>query len=106
MNEEELVRKRFEESIARFEADPSKADDYKYQGWKGADFAPIAKKAAEIDEEDLFVRVYRGIKEDGHTPEFWHLVYDLGVDKDGDDPEVWIYNVSNPCPPFCGPGWP
>lgn len=98
MNED--ILKRFEESITRFQEDPGKADKAEYQGIKAADYLPIAKKALEIGEENLTVRIYQGIKEDGHTPELWHRLYDWG--KDGKDPIIWTYNLSYPCPPFCG----
>ena len=99
----EGIAKRFEESISRYQENPGKADKVEYQWWHGEEFAIVAKKVLEIGEENCRVRVYQGMKEDGHTPELWFRVYDYGV-KDGDDPVIWTYNLSHPCPPNCGGG--
>ena len=98
------IFKRFEQSVARYEADPSKAAGVKFDWWPGKVFAAVGKKVEEVGPEDCTVRTYRGIKEDGHTPEIWHEVRETPDGKK--DPGIWLFNESRPCPPDCPPDWP
>lgn len=103
----EQIVKRFEESIARFQKDPGTADPRDYDWWGYEGFIPVAKKAMEVVAESgkdaLQVRKYEGIGEDGHTAEVWFRVYDL-TKKAVEGVGVWTFNLSYPCPPFCGGG--
>ena len=101
------IEKRFQESVARLKANPSKADQREYDWWDYEGFIAVAKQAeavvAESGKDALQVRKYEGLAEDGHTPEVWFRVHDLS--KAGKRvPAVWTFNLSHPCPPFCGGG--